>query len=110
VADTAQAEAHSPKWPIVVVVIACMLMLAYIANAWLNAPVGGYERVSGALSGNCVPRGKQSNNFHCTATLADGSTQTFIAHRSLVGGTRVEFNRQERRFFGNRYELARVAP
>jgi hypothetical protein len=109
-ADTAQAGAHSPRWLIVVVAIACALMLAYIANAWLNVPVGGYERVPGTLSGNCVPRGKQSNNYHCTATLADGSTQTFIAQRSLVGGTRVDFNRRERRYFGNHYELARVAP
>src|SRR5687767_7954450 len=103
--STARAQAQTPRWLIVVVAMACALMLAYVANAWLNSPVGGSERVTGTLSGNCVPRGKQSNSYHCTATLADGSTQTFIAQRSFTGGTRVDFYRRERRYFGNHYEL-----
>ena len=109
-AGTARAEAQPLRWLIVVVAIASAIMLAYIANAWLNSPVGGYERVTGTLLGNCVPRGKQSSGFQCTATLVDGSTQTFIAQRSLTGGTRVDYHRRERRFFGNHYELAKVAP
>jgi hypothetical protein len=106
----ARADAPSPKWPIILIGIVCLLLLAYLANAWFNNPVGRHERITGTLSGNCVPRGKQSNSYHCTATLTDGSTQTFIAQRSLTSGTRVDFHRRERRYFGNHYELAQVAP
>jgi hypothetical protein len=99
-----------PKWPIVLIAVACLFMVAYIANAWLNSPIGGEERISGTLSGNCVPRGKQSNNYLCSARLTDGSTQTFIAHRSHTSGTRVDYYKRDRRFFGSHYQLAKVAP
>jgi len=60
------------------------------------------------LEGNCVPRGKQSNWFDCTAKLNDGSIQVFRGFRPLTDGTKVVFMRHDRRYVGKQYQL--VAP
>jgi hypothetical protein len=77
---------------------------------YVNGPVGPSTEVRGELEGNCVPRGKQSNLFDCTAKLADGSYQTFRHSRQLIGGTSLTFARRDRRYVGRLYELADVAP
>jgi hypothetical protein len=89
-----------------VVAVAVMLIVGIV----LNEPVGGATRVRGNLEANCVPRGKQSNSYDCTAKLADGSRQIFQQLRSLRGGTSVTFLRRDRKYIGRHYELASVAP
>jgi hypothetical protein len=79
-------------------------------GVYFNAPIGPSTQVGGNLEGNCVPRGKQSNLFDCTAKLVDGSYQTFRNTRPFTGGTAVTFERRERRYFGRHYQLAHVAP
>lgn len=77
---------------------------------YVNGPVGPSTEVRGNLERNCVPRGKQSNMFDCTARLADGSYQTFQHLRQLTSGTSVTFARRDRRYVGRLYRLAHVAP
>lgn len=77
---------------------------------YVNGPVGPSTEVRGELEGNCIPQGKQSNAFDCTAKLADGSYQTFRHIRQLTAGTSVTFARRERRYVGRLYQLAHVAP
>jgi hypothetical protein len=79
-------------------------------GVYFNAPIGPSTKVGGNLEGNCVPRGKQSNMFDCTAKLVDGSYQVFRHTHPFTGGTAVSFERRERRYFGRHYQLSHVAP
>jgi hypothetical protein len=91
---------------------ACLVLAIalYVAATFIDGPVGPSVTVQGSLSNNCVPRGRQSNFFECTANLRDGSVQTFVFLRPLNAGASVTFIRRERRYFGHHYELAHVAP
>jgi hypothetical protein len=105
-ADTTTAVS---KRSIVLGAVAAAVVLLAV-GILLNEPVGAATRVNGNLEANCVPRGKQSNVFDCTAKLADGSYQTFRQLRPLTGGTPVAFLRRDRKYVGRHYELANVAP
>jgi hypothetical protein len=93
----------------IVIAILAVVALAAAIGVFLNEPVGPATRIRGALETNCVPRGKQSNLFDCTAKLTDGSYQTFRELRPLRGGTSVTFLRRDRKYVGRYYELADVA-
>jgi hypothetical protein len=86
------------------------ILAGYFALDLIDGPVGPATLVRGALSGNCVPRARQSNFWQCTAHLDDGSIQTFVMTRALNAGTSVVFIRRDRKYFGNDYTLSRVAP
>jgi len=95
---------------LVVVIAACVLAALVALGIFINEPVGPATSVQGTLEGNCIPRGKQSNIFDCTAKLSDGSYQTFRELRPLRGGTTVRFSRRDRKYVGRDYQLANVAP
>ena len=90
--------------------LVCAMVALYVAAILIDGPVGPAVTVQGTLSDNCVPRGKQSNIFQCTAKLSDGSVQAFEMLRPLRAGASVTFIRRERRYFGHHYQLERVAP
>jgi hypothetical protein len=72
----------------------------------INAAVGQPTRVDGSTAQLCVPYGKQSNQFHCTARLDDGSIQLFTALHPVATGAPVSFSRYQRRFVGQAYEIS----
>lgn len=76
----------------------------------LNEPIGQATQVRGTIESLCVPRGRQSNVFACTARLTDGSYLTFQNLRPLSRGTGVIFMRRDRRYVGRHYELVNVDP
>ncbi len=94
----------------IAVVVACVLAVLVVLGILMNEPVGPGTQVQGTLEGNCIPRGKQSNIFDCTAKLTDGSYQTFRELRPLRGGTTVRFMRRDRKYVGRHYQLTNVAP
>ena len=81
---------------------------ALVAIAWwvlvINIVVGEPAIVRGSIADGCLPQGKQSNIFLCTAKLSDGSTQLFRVLRPLEVGAPVSFRRYDRRFVGASYE------
>ena len=99
----------APSKRSIVLATVAAIAAALIVALFLNEPIGAGTRVQGNLEANCVPRGKQSNVFHCTAKLADGSIQTFRQLRPLRGGTPVTFLRRDRKYVGRHYELVNVA-
>ena len=94
----------------IAVVLACVLAILIVLGILMNEPVGPGIQVQGTLEDNCIPTGKQSNIFDCTARLTDGSYQTFRELRPLRGGTTVKFIRRDRKYVGRHYQLTNVAP
>ncbi len=70
----------------------------------MNGPVGDPTIVKGSITQQCVPFGKQSIFFHCTAQLQDGSFQVFSTLAPVASGAPVLFLRYSRRFWGSHYE------
>lgn len=85
------------------------VLLTFVALLWwvlvINTVVGDPAIVRGSITEGCVPQGKQSNIFLCTAKLSDGSTQLFRVLRPLEVGASVSFRRYDRRFVGVSYEI-----
>jgi len=90
----------------VVAAFAVAVVLVILANE----PVGGGTQVPGTIESNCVPRGRQSNWFHCDAKLSDGTRLLFRDFRQFRGGTAVTFMCRDRKYFGRDCQFARVAP
>jgi hypothetical protein len=96
--------------PSIAVVSASAVVALVVVGMLINEPVGPAIEVHGTLEGNCVPRGRQSNIFECTAKLTDGSYQIFRELQPLRGGITVTFMRRDRKYMGRQYRLVNVAP
>jgi hypothetical protein len=76
----------------------------------LNGPIGPAIKITGYLSQNCVPLGKQNNISLCTAQLEDGSFQQFKTVTPASAGDKVVFERRERKYAGRYYGLVSINP